>query len=149
MTSINVYKIKMFKEREVIVDFDTRITSPEVAVKIILEAFDLEHEAVENFGMLALDTKNGIAGAHILGIGTINAAIASPREVFKAALLNNATSVILFHNHPSGDPTPSSEDMTMTARMMEVGEMLGIEVLDHIIIGEYGRAYSIKANEMI
>jgi DNA repair protein RadC len=85
---------------------------------------------------LCLNTKNKVAGAHIISQGSLSASIVHPREVFKAALLNNSASIILAHNHPSGDPEPSREDVETTKRLVEAGEILGIRVLDHVIIGE-------------
>src|SRR5690606_4563191 len=122
-----------------------RISSPDDAAEIINKVLDLENMPVEHFGILTLNTKNEVAGAHILGVGTLKQAIATPREVFKAALKNNAISVILTHNHPSGDTTPSREDISLTERMVEAGKIIGIDVMDHIIIG-YHTYYSLKSN---
>jgi DNA repair protein RadC len=98
----------------------------------------------EYFVVLMLDTKNRVIGLNTVHIGTINSSLVSTRETFKPALLANATAVILAHNHPSGDPTPSPEDVAVTRKLVEAGQLLDIEVLDHIIIGDEGRSVSLK-----
>jgi len=90
----------------------------------------------EHFMILHLDTKNRVIKDEIVSVGALTGTIAHPREVFKSAIKESAHSVILVHNHPSGDPTPSDEDLKMTERLIESGEILGIEVLDHVIIGK-------------
>ncbi|MHB9134721.1 MAG: RadC family protein [Armatimonadota bacterium] len=91
----------------------------------------------ETFIVLMLDTRNQIIGLNIVSIGTVNASLVHPRECFKPCLLANCAAVILAHNHPSGDPTPSQEDLALTGRLKQAGELLGIPVVDHLIIGEY------------
>jgi len=83
-----------------------------------------------------VDGKNRIICLEIVSIGTLNQAIVTPRDTFKTALLSNAAAIILVHNHPTGDPTPSAEDLEVTRRLREAGELLGIKVLDHIIVGD-------------
>lgn len=90
----------------------------------------------EHFKIILLDTKNQILSVEEISIGTLNASIVHPRDVFKIAIKRNANSIILIHNHPSGDPTPSKEDINITNRLLDVGELVGIKVLDHIIIGD-------------
>jgi DNA repair protein RadC len=89
----------------------------------------------ESFRVLLLDTKNGLIRSEEISRGTLNASLVEPREVFKSAILASAASVILGHNHPSGDPTPSSDDIAITKRLVKSGELLNINVLDHLIIG--------------
>lgn len=103
-----------------------------------LEVLDREH-----FVVMLLDTKHRVIGFNTVAIGTIDGAVVSPRETFKPALLANATAIIMAHNHPSGDPTPSPEDVAVTRNIVEAGRILGVEVLDHIIVGE-GRFVSLK-----
>ena len=86
--------------------------------------------------LITLDTKNNITGIFTVSTGSLNASIVHPREVFKRAVLQNAASIIICHNHPSGDPTPSQEDINTTKRIYDAGKILGIELLDHIIIGD-------------
>jgi len=85
-----------------------------------------------------LNAKNVIIGMDVVSVGTLTQSCAHPRELFKAAILSNAASIILVHNHPSGDPAPSVDDAQLTARISKAGEILGIRLLDHIIIGELG-----------
>lgn len=148
MKRINVITLKQVRERSVLVE-NKRVNSPKDAAEIIHKIFEPEHEAVEIAGILSLNTKNEVIGAHQLSRGTVNAAIISPREVFKAALMNNAISLILFHNHPSGHTNPSSEDIRMTEQLIEGGKVLGIEVLDHIITGYDGDFLSLKTNGLM
>jgi DNA repair protein RadC len=98
----------------------------------------LENEDREHFVTLMMDTQNRIIGIHTVSIGTLNCAVISAREVFKAAILANAASIILAHNHPSGDVTPSPEDIKVTENLKKAGKLLDIEVLDHVIVGEDG-----------
>ena len=120
-----------------------QIKSPETA-KSIFQALAGNKDR-EHFYSLMLDTKNQVKGYHCVSMGSLNAAIVHPREVFKAAILANAASVILCHNHPSGNVIPSREDKEITERLVEVGEILGIKVLDHIVVS-YNDYYSFKAN---
>lgn len=110
-----------------------RYTSPE---QIFSTFRFLQHETKEYFLALHLDGKNKIICIDIVSIGSLNQSIVTPRETFKSALLSSAAAIVLIHNHPSGDPTPSREDMEITRRLKEAGELLGIRVLDHIIIGD-------------
>lgn len=89
----------------------------------------------EEFHIVTLDTKNQVIDTHQITVGTLDASLVHPREVFRAAIKDAASSIILVHNHPSGDPTPSKEDHAVTNRLTECGKTLGIDVLDHIIIG--------------
>jgi DNA repair protein RadC len=96
----------------------------------------LQDETQEIFLALHLDAKNRIVCLDVVSTGSLNASIVHPREVFKMVLLSNAAAVIFLHNHPSGDSEPSREDIQLTERLKLAGELLGIRVLDHIIIGE-------------
>lgn len=100
-----------------------------------LLAPDFRYQTKEHFTCLFLNTKNRVIFKEIISIGSLNAAIVHPREVFRAAIKRCSASLICAHNHPSGDSTPSKEDITLTKRLVEAGEIVGIEVLDHIIIG--------------
>ncbi len=96
----------------------------------------LMEETKEMFMCLHLDGKNRIIAVDLVSIGSLNQSIVHPREVYKTALLSNAAALILIHQHPTGDPTPSSEDIAITRRLKEAGDILGLKVLDHIIIGD-------------
>ena len=95
----------------------------------------------EQFLVCCLDAKNVSIGVNIVSIGSLTLSIVHPREVFKPAILLNACAIIAVHNHPSGDPTPSVEDRTLTTRLREAGDLLGIRLLDHLILGD-DRFYS-------
>ncbi len=103
----------------------------------------MREQKKEKFITLCLDTKNQILREEVISIGSLNASIVHPREVFKSALMESSASVIMIHNHPSGDPSPSREDIMVTEKLVEGGKLLGIDVLDHIIIGD-GRYVSLK-----
>ncbi|MDA7880323.1 DNA repair protein RadC [Mariniblastus sp.] len=97
----------------------------------------------EEFHIVTLDTKNQVIDTHQITVGTLDASLVHPREVFRAAIKDAASSIILVHNHPSGDPTPSQQDLGVTQRLQETGELIGIEVLDHIVLGK-NRSVSIQ-----
>jgi DNA repair protein RadC len=111
----------------------TLCTSPEEVAKLFV---DLRDRAQECFCVATLDTRKKVIARHVITIGTLDAALVHSREAFRAAIMDSAQSVILVHNHPSGDPTPSTEDIKITRRMIEAGEILELPVLDHIIIGK-------------
>ena len=110
------------------------VHAPEDVHKII--AAEYADAVVETAMMLALDTKNKVIGVFTISTGSLNASIIHPRDVFQRAILVNAASVILVHNHPSGDPTPSPEDVKLTKKLVEAGRAMDITVLDHVICGE-------------
>lgn len=104
---------------------------------------DMQHMNQEEFRAVYLNTKNGIIAERTISKGTINATVVTPREVFHRAVKLMAASVILVHNHPSGDPVPSNEDVELTKKMVEAGKVMDIAVLDHVIVGQ-GRYVSLK-----
>jgi DNA repair protein RadC len=111
-----------------------QITSPTDAANLLMpEMARLEQEHLR---VLLLDTKNRVLDSPTIYIGNVNASIIRPAEVFREAIKVNATALVVAHNHPSGDPTPSPEDVQVTRTLVEAGKMLGIELLDHIIIGQ-------------
>ncbi|WP_328585737.1 RadC family protein [Rossellomorea aquimaris] len=116
--------------------FDDRysIRSPEDGAKYVMN--DMRFLAQEHFVCLYLNTKNQVLHKQTIFIGSLNASIVHPREVFKEAFRRSAASIICIHNHPSGDPTPSREDIEVTKRLVECGRIIGIDILDHLIIGE-------------
>ncbi|MCQ2566459.1 MAG: DNA repair protein RadC [Clostridia bacterium] len=107
---------------------------PEDAAALFME--DMRHLRQENFRCALLNIKNEVMSVEQVSVGCVNATHASPRDVFEGAIRKGAASVIIAHNHPSGDPEPSEEDKNLTRRLCESGEILGIKVLDHIIIGD-------------
>ena len=98
---------------------------------------------VERFGVVLLDAKNRLIRSSILSIGSVDASVAHPREIYREAALASAVSVVVFHNHPSGDPEPSIDDVVLTRRLKEAGIVMGIDLADHIILGE-GRWFSFR-----
>lgn len=110
------------------------IRSPRDVSLLISE--ELRYLQKEHFVCLFLNTKNHVIGQETLSIGSLNASIVHPREVFLAAIKRSSASIICVHNHPSGDPTPSPEDIEITRRLVEAGSIIGIDVLDHVIIGD-------------
>ena len=97
---------------------------------------EIGDEAQEVVLILILNTKNQINAIHRVFTGSLNTSVAHPREIFRSAILNNGARIILYHNHPSSDLTPSEADLNFTRRMMEAGDVLGIELLDHFIVSE-------------
>lgn len=110
------------------------LSNPDSVADFLYEYFRDSYK--EEFCVLFLDTKNKVIGAQTVSIGTINQSLVHPREVFRYAIMKNSNSIILSHNHPSGDPTPSKEDILITERLIKAGEYIGIRVLDHLIIGD-------------
>lgn len=105
------------------------------------------HLKKEHFVLISFDTRNRVIGMDTISVGTLNASLVHPREMFEIAIRRHAASVIIAHNHPSGDPDPSDEDIRVTAKLTEAGKLLGIQVLDHIIVGK-DRFYSFSASDM-
>ncbi|MCL5781660.1 hypothetical protein P378_13535 [Desulforamulus profundi] len=122
------------------------IRCPEDVCALVME--DLRDRDREYFQALLLNTKNQVLARETISIGTLNSSMVHPRELFKIAIRRSAASVILVHNHPSGDPTPSREDISLTKRLVEAGEIIGIDVLDHIVIGD-NRFTSLKSKGLI
>lgn len=109
-------------------------TDPELIARYYME--DMRYLQKEEIMLVMLNTKSQIIKDEVISRGTVNASILSPREVFMQALRYNAVYIVLLHNHPSGDPTPSKEDLLMTARIAEAGKLIGILLMDHLIIGD-------------
>ena len=137
-----LYRVALVRDGALAMDTRPQIHNPESVANILWQY--LQDKDREYFCMLMLDTKNRVIGMHVVSIGILDSALVSPREVFKMALLSNAASVILGHNHPSGDPTPSAEDKRITQQLSEAGKLMHIEVLDHIIVGAENRFTSLK-----
>lgn len=109
-------------------------SDPELIAKYYME--DMRHLQREEIILLMMNSKNQIIKDEVISKGTVNSSIISPREVFLLALRYHAVNIVLLHNHPSGDPTPSKEDLLMTARIAEAGKLIGILLMDHLIIGD-------------
>jgi len=98
--------------------------------------------SVEQFGVVMLDTKHRLIRVKVVAVGTLDSAVVYPREVFREATAVSAAAIVLFHNHPSGDPTPSNDDLLLTQRMLRAGDIMGIDVIDHLILADQ-RYYSV------
>jgi len=109
------------------------ITNPKAVVQAI--GASIKNKAKEHFKLIILDSRNKILTITDISLGTLNANLVHPREIFKDAVTHNAASVVLVHNHPSGDPEPSEDDIKITKQLVEAGKIMGIEVVDHLIIG--------------
>ena len=124
------------------------ITTPEDVLKVV--AKDLATYDREVFAVLNMKANGQVINLNICSMGTLYASMISPREVFKSSILSNAASFICLHNHPSGNPTPSEEDIKTTKRLMDCGRMLDIRMLDHVIVAaETGQMYSFKAEGVL
>jgi DNA repair protein RadC len=111
-----------------------QITAPRVAAELLLPVYG--NRPVEQFGVMLLDTKHRVLRTTVLSIGTLDASVVHPREVFREATLAGAAALVLFHNHPSGDPHPSEEDVKLTERLVAAGMLMGIYVIDHVILAD-------------
>lgn len=138
------YKVMLVRDDKI--ETETKfINSPDDVNKILqtyLNGVDREH-----FVVILLNRKNGIIGINTVSVGDLSSSIVHPREVFKPAIVAGAASIIVAHNHPSGDPAPSRDDINVTTRLKEAGDILGINVLDHVIIGD-GCYKSLKAMDL-
>ncbi len=144
---IGVVKAKQLRS---ILEFVRKVNSPPVNKRVIIrspkDVFDLvradmEFLQVEHFDVIGLSTKNHVIFRENISIGSLNASLVHPRETFKGLIRRSCASCILVHNHPTADTTPSSEDISLTNNLVECGKMLGIEVIDHIIVGAVGGGY--------
>lgn len=143
MQKIDIVRVKLDTEKSIY--SDENIDSPEKMIRVVGdEISDLAHECVF---LANLNTKNQIINMSVISQGTINQSILHPREIFNKAILSNATSIMLFHNHPSGDITPSKQDKDITEKIGFSGELLGIKLLDHVIVGAGNSEYFSFARE--
>ena len=139
---VDIVQVKMVKERSMLYSA-RRIQSTSDADELVRQFLDeLDREAMI---VVALNAKSEPTCLQVISIGSLSASIVHPREVFKVAILSNAYSILLAHNHPSGDTTPSQEDIKLTKRIKNASDIMGISLLDHLIIGSDGY-YSFKEN---
>lgn len=129
---VDLVKIKMV--RESVIEYDIGVDSPDAAATIIRQMIGDSDR--ENLVLVCLDTKNKPTSVQLISTGSINSSIVHPREVFKSVLLANAASFIIGHNHPSGELSPSPEDINITKRLIEVGKLIGIPIIDHLIVSD-------------
>lgn len=142
---VTKYKTRLLEGRKAVLEkdysvnypeLDNMMNSPETVVKLAKGFLRMHEETEEHMYMLCLNSKLRLNGVFEISHGNVNSSIVGTREVFQKALLGNAVSIILMHNHPSGDCTPSRQDIDVTKRLVEAGKIIGIDVLDHIIIGK-------------
>ncbi|WP_314303937.1 JAB domain-containing protein [Brevibacillus parabrevis] len=138
---IDIVRVKIVKESSILYP-QRQIRTAGDAVELFRKFLDETDREV--FLLLCLSVKNTPNAIHTVSVGSLDASIVHPREVYKAAILANASSIIVGHNHPSGDPTPSRQDLDVTKTLKQAGELLGIPVLDHIIVGHSGAYCSLK-----
>lgn len=132
---------KVVLEKEVSVNYpelDRKMNSPEKIAALAVRFLGMQEKPEEYMYMICMNTKLELTSVFEISHGNVNSSIVGTREVFQKALLANAVSIALIHNHPSGDPTPSREDIGVTKRLVEAGRVVGIQVLDHLIIGRPG-----------
>lgn len=145
MARMTKYTTKLTEDKRIVLEKEVSINypgetfiirSPEDVAIIGRDYMRIHEESEEYMHMICLNTKNRVIGVFEISHGNVNSSIVGTREVFQKALLANAVAIILMHNHPSGDPTPSREDVEVTKRMVEAGKILGIQVLDHLVMGD-------------
>ena len=146
---ITKYKLELVKESSKVYEVESKVSSPSGVRDYLEQIFKLSIQAEEVAVILVLDSKNNVIGAFEVSRGSLNTSTVHPREVFKRAFLLNGSSIILAHNHPSGDVTPSKEDINITRRLVDGGKLLGVELLDHVIVGEDGDFMSFKQDELL
>ncbi|MEK5066844.1 JAB domain-containing protein [Cytobacillus sp. FSL R5-0596] len=139
-----VYEVVKIKQviKEVEADEAFIVRSPEDGAKVA--ASFIGDEDREVFFVMCLNTKNQVIAVHRCHVGSLNMSVVAPREVFKSAILNNSASIIVSHQHPSQNVSPSSEDISVTKRLVDCGRILGVEVLDHIIVNAKAEYYSMR-----
>lgn len=145
-SSSNTTSVRISRVREASITYRTtgpaldmeRASTPAGAAAYFRAALPTD-DAREHFAALALDTKHHVLGHYLVSVGTMDAALVHPREIFRFAVLSGAACIVIGHTHPSGNPTPSSEDLALTRRMIAAGDLIGIPCVDHVIIGcNYG-----------
>lgn len=135
MKVITRYTVRLVKEECKRYEVENPVRSVTSAVNLLNKVFDFENLPTETLVMVALDVKKKVIGTFVISQGTINMTPVSPREVFQKAFLANAHSIIVAHNHPSGDPEPSKQDIAFTRDLMEAGKIMGVQICDSIILG--------------
>jgi DNA repair protein RadC len=147
MVTIPQYGVRLVKESE-FKYFSNKVTGA-AAVCELLRTIGLDEKANEEFYSVYLNTKNHVLGIEMISRGTLNSSLVHPREVFKGALLANANSIILAHNHPSGSVEPSVADRSVTKILANAGNLLDVKVLDHVIIGSKGGFFSFAESGLL
>ena len=129
-------RLQVVKEEEFPYSCKATINSPADIRDLLTKSLEMHQEAEEVFTMITVDTKHRVTGIFEVSRGSLSSSLVHPREVFKRALLMNAAGIFVAHNHPSGDVTPSTDDTSTTKKLKKAGEVLGVQLLDHLIIGD-------------
>ena len=141
------YRLSLVKEGSITTTWDRQLRRSRDVVDLMLPVLaDLDREA---FWVILLDGRNRATGLNLVSLGSLSATLVHPREVFKPLVVGNAAAAVLVHNHPSGDPTPSGEDIALTRRLCEVGDLIGIRVIDHVVIGNEGTYRSLADDGLL
>lgn len=149
MINIQKYSLRVVKETGGRYDLKRKIKNLESVKDVFTQVLELDKRAEEVFAIITLDTQAQITGVFEVSIGTLSASLVSPREVFKRAILQNAAAIVLGHNHPSSIPEPSCDDLKITKVLVKAGNIIGIKVIDHIIVGSKDNYLSLKEEGFI
>jgi DNA repair protein RadC len=149
MVNIQKFSLRVVKENGGRYDLDKTINNPIAARNLFIEVAELDKRSEEVFVMATIDVRNKVTGLFEVSTGTLNSSLVTPREVFKRAILQNAAGIVLGHNHPSGNIDASSDDINITKKLVKSGKILGVNVVDHIIVGNEGNYSSMKEENHI
>ena len=141
------YRLLLVKDGSVPITWDRQLRQSGDVAKLMADVVaGLDREA---FFVVLVDGKNRVSGINLVSLGSLTAALVHPREVFKPAIAGSAAALILVHNHPSGDSSPSAEDLALTRRLCQAGDLVGIKVLDHIVLGDGGSFRSLADDGLL
>jgi DNA repair protein RadC len=149
MVNIQKFSLRVVKENGGRYDIDKTINNPIAARNLFIEVAELDKRTEEVFVMATIDVRNKVTGLFEVSTGTLNSSLVTPREVFKRAILQNAAGIVLGHNHPSGNIDASNDDINITKKLVKSGKILGVNVVDHIIVGNEGNYSSMKEENQI
>jgi len=147
--NIQKYSVRLVKEEGGRYELKKTIKTPQNAYQIFVEVLEMDCRAQEIFSILTLDIKSNLTGIFEVSVGGLHSSIVHPRNVFQRAILQNAAAIVMAHNHPSGNPKPSNDDIKITKKLISAGEILGIEIMDHLVIGDSNHFISMKEKELI
>ncbi|PTX17695.1 MULTISPECIES: JAB domain-containing protein [Halanaerobium] len=149
MVNIQKFSLRIVKESGGRYDIDKYVRNPFQARDLFVEVVELDRRAEEVFAIATIDVKNKVTGVFEVSTGTLTSSLVTPREVFKRAILQNAAGIVLAHNHPSGVADASSDDISITKKLQKAGKIMGINVVDHIIIGSRDNFISMQEENLM
>jgi len=149
MVNIQKFSLRIVKESGGRYDIDKYVRNPFQARDLFVEVVELDRRTEEVFAIATLDVKNKVTGVFEVSTGTLTSSLVTPREVFKRAILQNAAGIVLAHNHPSGVADASSDDISVTKKLQKAGKIMGINVVDHIIIGSRDNFISMQEENLM